>query len=76
MDQTIRAQSRRITGTQLRFAVGAVWHLNRRLAEIAAAILMLFALGAVTCSPAIPYLWQVSRVEPARQIDQRRKGDS
>jgi hypothetical protein len=38
-----------------------------------AAILMLFAPGAVTCRPAIPYLWQVSRMGPARQIDQNEK---
>ena len=34
---------------------------------------MLFAPDAVTFSPAIPYSWQVSRMEPANQIDQDEK---
>jgi hypothetical protein len=54
LDQTVRAQSRGITGTQVRFALRAVWHLDQSCSSN----FMLFAPDAVTFVPAIPYSWQ------------------
>jgi hypothetical protein len=58
LDQTLRAQSRGIIGTQFRFALRAVWH---------------FGPEAVTSSPAIPYSWQVSRIRTGRLMDKPKR---
>jgi hypothetical protein len=52
-DQTLRAQSRGIVGTQFCSALRAIWHLGR----IRNSYFMPFAPDAVTSSPAIPYSW-------------------
>jgi hypothetical protein len=65
LDQTIRAQSRGIAGTQFLSALKAVWHLDQSRSTYS----MPFVPDAVTFSAAIPYSWQVSRIRTGRLIE-------
>jgi hypothetical protein len=68
LDQTLRAQSRRITGTQFLSALRAVWHLDHSRSSY----FMPFAPRH--CNPhSRNSLFVVSRIEPANQIEQDEK---
>ena len=69
LDQTLRAQSRGITGTQFRSALRAVWHLDQSRSSL------FYAFRPRRCNlqPAIPYSWQVSRIETGHLIDQDKR---
>ena len=58
LDQTLRAQSRRVIGTQFRSALRAIWHFE----GIAITSLFFFRSRHCNLRRAIPYTWQVAKM--------------